>query len=246
MKISSLIKNVVSHLAPPSLPARPAATNQPRPTPDTFDSSSRKASVVSLGQSTQMGTNADYVKGLYKELLGREPDAGGMAAHLKGLETGMSRDDIRNVFLSSPEFAAKQARGVSSTGDLSATNRSFGTPVKSNEDPNTVAYVNSPQNKNVAPRSSFADSVNKAIDRVQAMGIGIDPADPTRITDFDKYHQAVTQEMLNAGFQAHYDGEELAVSRPGDTHSEQFDISTWKGEVRRFYASWQQPSSFAE
>jgi hypothetical protein len=246
MKISSFVKNVVSHLAPHAPAAQPSpAMQQPRPTPDLFDGSTRKTG-VSLGQSAQMGSNADYVKGLYKELLGREPDAGGLAAHLKGLETGASRDDIRNVFLNSPEFKSKQAAGVSGPGDLSATNRSFGTPVKSHEDPNTVSYVNSPENKNVAPRSSFADSVNKAIDRVQAMGIGIDPADPTRITDFDKYHQAVTQEMLNAGFKAHYDGEELAVSRPGDKHSEQFDISTWKGEVRRFYAAWQEPSTFAD
>ena len=250
MKLPPFDRNMVSQLnqSVRAWPQAPAAAQQTQPAMmrDGFEGPAR-APPVDLGRAAEGGSNADYVKGLYKQLLGREPDAAGMAAHLKGLETGMSKKDILNVFMNSPEFKAKQAGAASgAAGDLSATNRSFGTPVKASEDPGTVSYVNSPENKHVAPPSVFADAVNQAIDRVQAQGIGIDPNNPTRITDFDKYHQAVCQEMLNAGYQAHYDGEELGVGMKGDKHSEQFDISTWKGEVRRFYASSQTPPVFAE
>ena len=53
--------------------------------------------------------DADFVTGLYRDLLGRAPDAEGFRSHLGGLARGMSRDEIRQVFLSSPEYRATQA-----------------------------------------------------------------------------------------------------------------------------------------
>jgi hypothetical protein len=87
--------------------------------------------------------------------------------------------------------------------------------------------------------------VNQAIDAVRAKGIGIDPNDPDAITDFNAYHQGVVAELRARGYSAAHDGEELSVSRNGDSSmSESFDISTWQGRVRRFYASWTSPSVF--
>lgn len=121
------------------------------------------------------------------------------------------------------------------------------TPLCTDEPPNVVGYVNTPQDKKIAPKSTFNDAVNAAIDVVRARGVGIDTLDPerNRISDFDAYHQAVVGELLKAGYYAAYDGEEVSVGRRGDSHSEQFDISTWQGQVRRFYASWQSPPVFA-
>lgn len=120
------------------------------------------------------------------------------------------------------------------------------TPLRKDEPPNVVGYVNTPQNKKIAPKSTFNDAVNAAIDRVREQGIGIDTLDPerNRISNFDAYHSAVVTELRKAGYHAAYDGEELSVGRVGDNHSEQFDISTWQGQVRRFYASWQTPHVF--
>ena len=121
------------------------------------------------------------------------------------------------------------------------------TPLRTDDPPGVVGYCNTPQNKNIAPRSRFANAVNAAIDRVRAKGIGMDLTDPERntIESFNTYHNAVVQDLLRQGYNCNYDGEELSINRPGDAHSENFDISTWKGEVRRFYASWQSPPVFA-
>ncbi|MFT3706889.1 MAG: DUF4214 domain-containing protein [Archangium sp.] len=56
----------------------------------------------------QRASNEDFVRGLYRDLLKREPDAGGLAAHMAGLERGVSRADIRNVFLNSSEYQELQ------------------------------------------------------------------------------------------------------------------------------------------
>lgn len=56
----------------------------------------------------QRASNEDFVKGLYRDLLKREPDAGGFAAHLAGLEGGATRAQIRDVFLNSTEYAELQ------------------------------------------------------------------------------------------------------------------------------------------
>jgi hypothetical protein len=113
------------------------------------------------------------------------------------------------------------------------------------EVPGQVAHVNTIKDGNVAPKSVFRNAVNAAIDAVRAKGIGIDPQDPDAITDFDTYHQGVVQELRARGYNAAYDGEELAVGRRGDSFSEQFDISTWQGRVRRFYAAHLSPPVWA-
>ncbi len=96
--------HATAHRASP-LRARPA----PRAAPDGFEiAAPRKLELSTLPPASSASDRA-YVTGLYRELLGREPDAGGLAAHLKGLELGMSRDEIRNVFLTSPEYRQKQA-----------------------------------------------------------------------------------------------------------------------------------------
>lgn len=54
--------------------------------------------------------DTEYVTGLYRELLGREPDAEGLRSHLAGLSGGLSREDLRQVFLTSAEYRERQAR----------------------------------------------------------------------------------------------------------------------------------------
>lgn len=110
------------------------------------------------------------------------------------------------------------------------------------EVPNQVAMVNTIQEPRIAPKSQFRDVVNQAIDAVRAKGVGIDPQDPDRITDYDTYHHGVVMELRARGYNAAYDGEELAVGRAHDSFSEQFDISTSTGLVRRFYAAWVSPA----
>lgn len=111
--------------------------------------------------------------------------------------------------------------------------------------PGQEALCNTIQEPHIAPKSQFRDAVNQAIDAVRAKGVGIDPNDPDTITDFNKYHLGVVEELRRRGYNANYDGEELAVGRPGDSFSEQFDISTWQGKVRRFYAAWVSPPVWA-
>lgn len=56
----------------------------------------------------QRASNEQFVTGLYRELLQREPDADGLKAHLAGLERGATRAQIRDVFLNSSEYAELQ------------------------------------------------------------------------------------------------------------------------------------------
>jgi hypothetical protein len=58
----------------------------------------------------QRASNEGYVRALYQELLGREPDADGFAAHLAGLERGLTRAQLRDVFLQSDEYRAREAQ----------------------------------------------------------------------------------------------------------------------------------------
>ncbi len=81
---------------------------------DRFESAKPKASV------TVGAAESDFVKGLYRELLGREPDIEGFNAHLAGLARGVSREDIRQVFLSSTEYAEKQAAPVNVPAPVTA------------------------------------------------------------------------------------------------------------------------------
>ena len=49
-------------------------------------------------------SNAEYVKDLYRGVLGRKPDSGGMRQWLNQLSHGSSRQDVLNVFLRSKEY----------------------------------------------------------------------------------------------------------------------------------------------
>lgn len=119
------------------------------------------------------------------------------------------------------------------------------TPLHHGEVPGQISELNTPKNKRIARKSQFNDAVNEAIDAVRAKGIGIDPADRDRITSFDAYHSAVVTELRARGYNAAHDGEELSIGRPGDNFNEQFDISTWQGQVRRFYAAYVEPPVWA-
>ena len=59
--------------------------------------------------TSSTAADGPYVTSLYRELLGRSPDVGGFNAHLSGLQRGMTRDALREVFLDSAEFKAKTA-----------------------------------------------------------------------------------------------------------------------------------------
>jgi hypothetical protein len=52
----------------------------------------------------------DYATSLYREVLGREPDADGLASHVNGLLHGTSKEQLRQIFLDSPEYKEKQSR----------------------------------------------------------------------------------------------------------------------------------------
>ena len=97
-----------------SLPIAPAHRFRPAARSDGFDAAPAM-NRVDLGKAppASRASDGEFVTGLYRDLLGRAPDAGGFAAHMKGLETGMTRDEIRTVFLTSPELRAKQAPRVS-------------------------------------------------------------------------------------------------------------------------------------
>ena len=52
-------------------------------------------------------SDQDYVTSLYRDLLGREPDAGGLNGWVAALRDGMSREDVRQGFLGSEEYQSK-------------------------------------------------------------------------------------------------------------------------------------------
>ncbi len=78
---------------------------------DGFEAPRPKLASVAAA-ATSSASNGDFVKGLYREVLGREPDMEGFNAHLAGLTRGVSREEIRQTFLNSSEYAAKQAAPV--------------------------------------------------------------------------------------------------------------------------------------
>lgn len=49
-------------------------------------------------------SNAAFVDGLYRDILGRAPDAAGMSVHLTSLQGGASRTTVTKAFLSSKEY----------------------------------------------------------------------------------------------------------------------------------------------
>lgn len=60
------------------------------------------------GLSSMKRENAiAFVERLYQKVLGRNPDSGGLNAHVNGLLAGVSASDVAWVFFSSPEFSNK-------------------------------------------------------------------------------------------------------------------------------------------
>ena len=52
-------------------------------------------------------SDQDYAESLYRDLLGREPDAGGLADWTAQLQDGVGRDEVRQGFLQSAEYQSK-------------------------------------------------------------------------------------------------------------------------------------------
>ena len=57
--------------------------------------------------ATSNAADTAFVTSLYREVLGRAPDAGGFSAHLTALQNGATREAVRQAFLDSDEFKAK-------------------------------------------------------------------------------------------------------------------------------------------
>lgn len=60
----------------------------------------------------------NYVTGLYRELLGREPDAAGLVHHMYNLQQGRTRDQVRQEFLNSAEYKQKQVPAPAPAANL--------------------------------------------------------------------------------------------------------------------------------
>lgn len=135
-KLFSSIREIANQAMKLAAQKTQEQTVKPKPPPvvvhrDGFQTAGKQP--VSLGRvpSASAAGDAAYVQSLYRELLGREPDAEGMKSHLRGLENGMTRDEIKNVFLTSPEFLqrvqsaltqlAGQTGGVGGVGGVSGT-----------------------------------------------------------------------------------------------------------------------------
>jgi hypothetical protein len=71
--------------------------------------------VASSAYSQRHATDAAFVEALYRDLLGRGSDPGGLAAHLAGLRAGVSRAQLARGFLASPERRTKVARAAFAT-----------------------------------------------------------------------------------------------------------------------------------
>ncbi|MBM3266143.1 MAG: DUF4214 domain-containing protein [Candidatus Sericytochromatia bacterium] len=54
--------------------------------------------------------NKSFVTGLYREILGRNPEKSGLEHHLKLLDGGMSREEMRAAIMASKEKQLKDAR----------------------------------------------------------------------------------------------------------------------------------------
>jgi hypothetical protein len=110
MKLSGFLQKVgkVLEAAVAQQPVKAQQVKRPQAAQDGFEVARRAP--VDLGRTpgASAAADGDFVKGLYRDLLGREPDADGFKAHMNGLSSGMSRDAIKTVFLTSPEFREKQ------------------------------------------------------------------------------------------------------------------------------------------
>lgn len=117
MKLSGFLQKVgkVLEAAVAEQPAKAQAQKRVQQASDGFEVARRAP--VDLGKAPGASAAADgeYVKSLYRDVLGREPDADGFKAHMNGLAHGMSRDAIKNVFLTSPEYRQIQEAAANPT-----------------------------------------------------------------------------------------------------------------------------------
>ncbi len=62
-----------------------------------------------LAQVMSAPDDVSFVTGLYRQLLGREPDQQGFAGYVNAMRTGLSRQDAINSFMASPEYQQRQS-----------------------------------------------------------------------------------------------------------------------------------------
>ena len=109
MNLSALLKSLVRNnvvsvsVQPPVARTKPLTWKNPR-FADGMDAPVARPKVPGIGTPAPKESNGDYVTRLYRDLLGRAPDAGGYAAHMNGLATGTSRDALKQTFLDSAEY----------------------------------------------------------------------------------------------------------------------------------------------
>ncbi len=111
MKISTSIKQLARAVVQSVVPQQQQQPEKVRAelARDAFEA----ATPTPPSRAKALEADRAFVTDLYKKMLGREPDAEGMANHLAGLKNGMLRDEIVDVFRRSPEFQALQAAAQS-------------------------------------------------------------------------------------------------------------------------------------
>lgn len=195
----------------------------------------------------QKASNANYVVGLYRELLGREPDADGMLAHLKGLEGGNTREQLRDVFLTSDEYRARTATPAVPTTPPSV-------PVPATPAPTPAPAPRSypepgPALSTVPPRPEYLDI---PVDRSSGSAAALSAAKWVRANKpefFDKGDdRAVAFEMMTwvigalraNGFDAH-----RVVNHPGRPMTDGYrygsDAVVVEGRIYDVFGAWGDP-----
>lgn len=193
----------------------------------------------------QKASNAGYVVGLYRELLGREPDADGMLAHLKGLEGGTTREQLRDVFLTSDEYRARTA-----TPDAPANPPSVAVPTTPAPTPAPRSYQEpGPALSTVPPRPEYLDI---PVDRSSGSAAALSAAKWVRANKpgfFDKGDdRAVAFEMMTwvigalraNGFDAH-----RVVNHPSRPMTDGYrygsDAVVVEGRIYDVFGAWGDP-----
>ena len=87
---------------------------------------------MALGNHDSNG-DAEFVKGLYRDILGREPEKSGLDWHKHLLEGGMSRDAMRSAILNSKE--AKNRGGRTNPGKPANPSHPAAPPAGNNPPP---------------------------------------------------------------------------------------------------------------
>ncbi|MDB5096128.1 MAG: hypothetical protein JWM80_549 [Cyanobacteria bacterium RYN_339] len=96
---------VADRWVPSNQPAQPFAVQLPN-----VDLQGLWDQLMSRYRDFMKGDDTAYVTELYKTVLGREPDAAGLASHTDALRHGVTRDELRQLFQDSPEAKQRGAR----------------------------------------------------------------------------------------------------------------------------------------